>query len=521
MPGRTSSVEKVKLRIGNLAKAVLITGQAYQNPKDALNEFVSNAADAYAENGRRGERIRIVLRRKGVRNTIAIEDFGRGMSPDRLREVARNLFESTKSSDPRTIGEKAIGLLAFQQLGSRCDIASRAHDALDTYVLRLERAKTTALIEGVPKQRARATPGTTVYLHDLDPDVLRILTRRRVADYLRKRRGAALARGDYIIEVQEGRTSEIVTPEEPDGIRLEIPSRQTLWGRIEFALYVASTADRARGVAIVGRGGTTIVDDIREVEEFEGEPWSSDRVSGMISFDALQQTAGRRALLRDREAFPVFVDTVRSVEVAVKRTLDRVAREVDEQTQERLADAVRRIFGKVLRELSDLENPMRTLVGTTIGDGALTFAPIDTERRERDDGSNGAASDVASFPDPFPPPEEPTDTTEEPPRHASGEGGRSRNLPTALPDPNPDGVRSRYDPDERAVYYNDQHADYLLVKEDEASLLDYLSTLVAKELVVYNNPRAEPGELAEEIVRMLVRVRRHMPRSSPRQARRS
>src|SRR6188472_2202865 len=31
--------EMVRLRIGNLAKAVLVSGQAYQDPKDALNEF--------------------------------------------------------------------------------------------------------------------------------------------------------------------------------------------------------------------------------------------------------------------------------------------------------------------------------------------------------------------------------------------------------------------------------------------------------------------------------------------------
>lgn len=38
------AAEKIRLRIGNLGKAVLITRQAYQEPKDALNEFVSNAA---------------------------------------------------------------------------------------------------------------------------------------------------------------------------------------------------------------------------------------------------------------------------------------------------------------------------------------------------------------------------------------------------------------------------------------------------------------------------------------------
>jgi hypothetical protein len=43
-------------------------------------------------------------------------------------------------------------------------------------------------------------------------------------------------------------------------------------------------------------------------------------------------------------------------------------------------------------------------------------------------------------------------------------------------------------------------------------LLDYLATLVAKEYVVYNNPRATADDLGEELVRMLIRVRRHLPR---------
>ena len=70
-------------------------------------------------------------------------------------------------------------------------------------------------------------------------------------------------------------------------------------------------------------------------------------------------------------------------------------------------------------------------------------------------------------------------------------------------------IRDRVD---KIVLYNDGHADYLLVKDDEVSLLDYLATLVAKEYVVYNNPRAATPDLAEEMVRMLVRVRRHLPR---------
>ena len=125
--------EKVRLRIGNLAKAVLVTGQAYQDPKDAFNEFVSNAADEYIQSGLRGDRIRIIVRRNGKTPFIAIEDVGRGMSPDRLRELARNLFESKKVGDDRTLGEKAIGMLAYQQLGGRCDIVSCEQGSSETW----------------------------------------------------------------------------------------------------------------------------------------------------------------------------------------------------------------------------------------------------------------------------------------------------------------------------------------------------------------------------------------------------
>ena len=500
--------ERVRLRIGNLAKAVLVTGQAYQDPKDALNEFVSNAADDYAEAERRGERIRILLRRKGKKPVIAIDDVGRGMPPDRLREVARNLFESSKAGDDRTLGEKAIGLLAFQQLAGACEIVSRAQSSEETWTLRLDRGQADATLAR-ERRRARQVPGTTVYLTDLDAEVLRVLTQRKVVDYLRRRRGAALARGDYVLEVVEGRTAELVTPEEPEGIRLPLAAQSTLWGRIEFALYVAPDPDRRRKVAVVGRAGTTILDDLVELEELEHEPWTTGQVSGQVVFEALQQSAGRRAVLRDGDAFPVFREAVRSVEPAVQRAVERVRREVDGATADRMSDALRRIFGRVLKELADLENPMRTLVGEEPGEGGMfEEAPSAAGR-----GDRGAPS-----PEPSPGLDE-LEPTVSAPRSSAADGGearpdraRSRHLPSVTPDPEPGPDRSRFDAEAGTVLYNERHADYLLVKDDEALLLDYLATLVAKEYVVYNNPRATSQELGEELVRMLIRVRRHLPK---------
>jgi len=499
--------EKIRLRIGNLSKAVLVTGQAYQDPKDALNEFVSNAADEYSEAEMRGGPIRIMLRRRGRYPMLAIDDAGRGMDAARLRAITGSLFDSTKAGDPRTLGEKAIGILAFQQLGERCDIITCPRGSRTTLALRLERGRATAELVSNERRRARSQPGTTVYIYGLDPDVLRVLTQNKVVNYLRRRRAVALARGDYVIEVTEGRHPVMVTPEEPDGVRLELPARHSNLGKIEFFLYVSPRPDKKRRVAVVGAGGTTIIDDLSELDEFAGAPWDSDQISGQIAFDALRQTAGRRALLRDRDAFPVLVRAAEAIEPVVVKTLEQVARDVGEETADRLADAVRKIFGRVLKELNDIDNPMRTAVGSESGNGAMLESSESGERPPLQ------PTPLPEEPPTFESVSQPPPPPVEPEANSSAKPGRTtRPLPDIAPDPNPDGARSRFDEDQSIVYYNDRHPDYLLVKEDESSLLDYLATLVAKEYVLYNNPRAPAEELGEEMVRMLVRVRRHMPR---------
>ena len=513
--------EEIRLRIGNVAKAVLITGQAYQDPKDALNEFVSNAADEYAEAGRRGERITIFLRRQGRHPLVAVDDSGRGMEPDRLRQLARSLFESSKAGDSRTLGEKAIGILAFQQLGGRCDVVTRPEGSDHTHRLRLERGRAIAQLELDEVRRARLTPGTTVYLSDLDPEVVRLLTLRKVVDYLRRRRAVALAGGAYVIEVVQGRSSELVTPEPVEGLRLPLSPYATLSGQIDFSLWLAARPDQHRRVAVIGRAGTSIIDDLCELEEFQGPPWNSDQVAGRITYEALAQTAGRRAILRDRDAFPAFVAGVRAVEPSVRAALDRITAELDRALTDRLSEELRLIFARVLRELAELENPMRSWLGETPGTGATTAEPLEPTVEELAAPRVVAADDGAGLRRPGQPAEPPAPPAFPGREDAEPDHRRSRALPTVEPDPAPGESRSRFEPDHGIVYYNDRHPDFLLVKDDEPSLLDYLATLVAKEYVVYNYPRAGSDELGEEMVRMLVRVRRHLSRVRMRARRRT
>ncbi len=262
---------------------------------------------------------------------------------------------------------------------------------------------------------------------------------------------------------------------------------------------MAPRPDRRRRVAVVGAGGTTIVDDLSELDEFDRPPWSGDQIGGMVVFESLKQSAGWRSILRDREAFPVFLDAVLAVESVVTRTLERIAKQVDADVADRVAGAVRNIFRRVLREIADLDNPMRTPVGTEPGDGGLLGGSGDGEGPV----VAGEPALPAPSPEDAPSVEEltrPREGTQPPVIPGSGparpEGSRASRLPNLAPDPNPDGTRSRFAPEEGIVYYNEAHPDYLLVKGDEGSLLEYLATLVAKEYVVYNNPRSAPKDFA-------------------------
>ncbi len=82
----------------------------------------------------------------------------------------------------RELGEKAIGILAFQQLGARCDIVMRLDASEQTLALPCERGRAIAELDPNERRRARREAGTTAYIGDLDPGALRVLTLRKFVD---------------------------------------------------------------------------------------------------------------------------------------------------------------------------------------------------------------------------------------------------------------------------------------------------------------------------------------------------
>ena len=122
-----------------------MSGQAYQDPKDALNEFVSNAADEYLEAGTAG-RVRVVLRRRGRAPVLAVDDDGRGSA---RTGCVRWPATCLSRSRPATVGRLVRRPSGCSPISSsaRCDVVSRAADSNETWVLRLTRGEANAQLE--------------------------------------------------------------------------------------------------------------------------------------------------------------------------------------------------------------------------------------------------------------------------------------------------------------------------------------------------------------------------------------
>lgn len=492
----------VPLRIANLAKGLLYLGQVYADPRDALNEFVSNAADEYAQTGRTGGIIRIVLRRIGRDPHIIVSDAGRGMTRWRLEQVAGNLCESEKArarEAERIIGEKAIGILGFASIAEQCDIVTRPEGEPATLRMRLRRGAETCEI-GEEPERPRAEPGTDIYLTGIGKDTWRVLTLPKLSEYFRLRRRQALLAGDYVIELVEGRKSTLVRPEIYRGIPYEVPPIRAPHGQIRVHLYLWPAAGQGRAVSVVGKGGTTVVDDLSSLDEFARSPWDTGQVQGEVIYPALEQTTGRKGIVRDSPSFSILVGALQSLEEGLTAELSRITREHQERMDREMFLRLREIFAQVMRDLRDFENPMRVGVADPEGDPAPGGAGEDRVLgglREGQAEAPGRLSNEAVDPE---------------------ESGvirqRQRPLPAWRLAPFPEEkrhLRSELDPDTRVIQVNELHPDYRSSQDNPAAQLHYLMILTAKELALWQNPATDALASAEDMIRILVRARRYLP----------
>lgn len=116
---------QIRINPENLDHIVsILSTNLYSNPEESfLRETISNAVDSHVEAGTTEPVILSFTESSDDTYTIAIRDYGTGISPERFKEIYLCIGSSTKRSDNQYIG--AFGILCVVYLQHPCRLKKK------------------------------------------------------------------------------------------------------------------------------------------------------------------------------------------------------------------------------------------------------------------------------------------------------------------------------------------------------------------------------------------------------------
>lgn len=399
---------------------------------------------------------RVTIERRRVRRApaLVIRDDGEGIVPELTREgalraIATNIGHSRKRGlsprerhDEMVAGKYGIGLLGFWSIGHRMEIRSRVAGG-EVWALRMVEDQERAELVRERMAFETADTFTEVVIGELHDAAQRILTGRRLNDYLASElRGMLLATG-AALEIQDrlarglAERTFVVVPRRFVGERLTVPEMVPVEGHApaKVELYLARGGDRA--AIEVSCAGTLIADDAAELrqlgmEGLDRSPWTGRGLTGLIEFSAFQIPPGTRRGVIPDAASEAFARAMVGYATLVEAELGRLDRERQATTSRQLLTELRRAL-RGLRarlpqyELPKVEEPSST--GTTPVAGAAGAAPEGLPLGQADGGAEDAEPDpgpTEETPSLFPP--GPLATVRIVPAEVTVQAGRERRV---------------------------------------------------------------------------------------------
>lgn len=467
-------IEEGKLSIGDLQYVIQLLGEVYKDSRDALAEFITNAGDANAT------RIYVFLHKRAKEPYIRVCDNGDGMTIDILKYVAENIGNSLKRYDPKSAGEKGIGILGFQKIAERCDIVSKGNSSKETFCLSLKAGTINYRIQE-EKERALQIRGTDVYLYGVSADTWRLFTRDKLANYFKFKFRPDLSSGAYSLVIVEGKETTSVRPEAYKGEPFYISTVRTKYGNIILSLYIMPTG-KSYPVGIYCKNKKVL--NITDLPEFACEPWTLGKVQGEITADFLKPDTTRVSLIRDRKHFPAWVNAVKRIEKQLAAEIERSSKSYNAVQNRKLYKKLKLAFQKAIAEL-DLEwikrrrtpKVLTPTTDTTGSKGGKSTGTKIKKRKRRRRRVFDFSWDEEDF--------------------------------SQIPDLNPE-FRSHLDTKLRSIIANITHPDYLKECQSPDRRESYFRILTSKELALYTYSKASQEELAEELLATEICVKRYL-----------
>lgn len=482
-------LESGQLEIRDIDKALFHLGNVYEDPRDALAEFVTNGIDAGAH------QILVRLHRRGATGRIEVEDDGSGMTQLDLSRVAHSICDSIKAYDEKTVGEKGIGILGYQELAEECAIVSKGEASPETNTLCLHRGRRDFEIVRTEGSARRVVPGTSVQLLRIDKQRMRQFSLAKVEDHFKKKFRMHLTRGDVRITLVEGKEARHVQPDSYKGFPFYVDQVRTPHGDVRFSLFVVP-GGRSETVAVYHKGNL-VVGDITELDEFQGDPWTSGKVAGEITNDFNKVTTGRTGFMHHRAKWAAWVNAIKGIEAQLAAEVDRLSQEATDEANRQMHKRIREAFLKALAELpafGGITAPVADPAGEPT-EGLVSPQTVLVELPESEDGKDTKTKKRDK------PVLEPSDQLT---KARAGVGFNLIEEPFySLPH-----LHSDFDARTVVIRVNNIHPDYVRETDTAERKESYLIRVIAKEMTLHEYPETDPQNLLEKLLDLELAARR-------------
>ena len=477
-----------------MAKITLHTGPGVfevlahvcRSPSEALKQFVENAADAIEQAKTEEGQILIKLTYQPVLNglsahalqKITVEDNGVGITPEKMKQVLQQIGDSEKLHLALR-GEQGIGLLAFALIAEELHLASTAKEGEPSSCLVLKRQwlkRGHAEVIQHCTEHEHTHRGTIAYLEGILPEIAVQLSKERIKEYLGQQFASDLRTNMYSMSISDNHTYEPIHPQRFRGVKvmstnLHVPKA----GPAYIELYVLPWEMPDASINLYGRGGTRIC-SLKDLHDFNVLPWIDQRLEGYIRFDRLARTADKTAVVQD-EVFRAFVNELRQLEPQIRKLIDEVSAESQEQRFNIILGRAGKLIDKFMRykEQGILET-------YTLGQAAGTTMKGNVQEEKA----------KPTLP--------PSDV--KPLRTVLHHPTRAPHIKLQSPVNEKSDYRSWYDPKEGVICINREHQEFLLSQREDRRCMRYLFYIWMKESLLQEfGTQAE--KVADEMVGLL------------------
>jgi hypothetical protein len=365
-----SQAQTVLLKPADPFDLIRWLARSQSDPRKAVAELVQNSIDAQAR--------RILIERRRVRRApaLAIRDDGEGVLPglnreEALRTIATNIGCSRKRNltplerqAQVVAGKYGIGLLGFWSVGRRMDIRSRVSGS-EVFVLRLREDEERAEIFRDRMAMDSETTFTEVVITEVHDSAARVLSGRRLADYLSAELRGPLLSSGADVGIHDGLARGTaakrfaVVPRRYTGEPLDLPARVDVPGFSPLLLELYFSRGAERPAVELACSGTLVADDLSSLGALGlGEPpWVGRGLSGLIDFADFQVPPGTRRGVVPDAAAAAFRQALVGLAPQVTAELDRMERERGVASNRQIMSDLRRAFRGLRDRLPQYELP--------------------------------------------------------------------------------------------------------------------------------------------------------------------